>query len=182
MLTTLLSESPEIELFDGVRHRKMSPKRTHGRLQYLLSRTLDDGGGSFGEVVSEWRCKAGRVDGTQTVLVPDVAWVSDRRLSALSDADAETPPFSPDIAIEIRSPGDDLTFLAKKIARYLATGAVLVLDVDPDTRAVVAHTDTTVATFADGSIFASEAAPWFSFDVTRLFDAATRKRGGSGRR
>jgi len=176
MLKDLLSDRPEIELFDGVRYRKMSPKRRHGRLQLFLARTLDDRGGAFGEVVPEWRCKVGRADGTQTVFVPDVAWVSDDRLALLSDEDAEAPPFSPDIAIEIRSPGDDLEYLARKVARYLATGAVLVLDVDPEARTVVAHTGNHVTTFRDGEEFASNAAAWLSFDVSALFAAAERKR------
>jgi len=176
MRISLISERPPIERLDGERHRKVSPKQTHGRLQYFLTRALDDQGKAFGVVVPEWHCKVGQVDGTDSVLVPDVAWVSDDRLDPLSDVDAEIPPFSPDITIEIRSPGDDLDFLHNKLTRYLRTGAVLAIDVAPRERTVTAHTHATVTTFRDGDRFFSDVAPWFSFDVTELFAAAERKR------
>lgn len=176
MLIGLISERPAIERLDGIRYRKMSPKRKHGRLQFFLARKLDDQGGAFGETVPEWHCKVGQVDGTDSVLVPDVAWVNDERLGALSNDDAEIPPFAPDICIEIRSPGDDLTVLKRKIARYLATGAILALDVAPRERTVTAHTHQTVRAFRIGDRFVNDAAPWFSFEVSELFAAAERKR------
>ncbi len=175
MLRDLLSDRPAIEFLDGVAHPKVSPKRTHGRLQFLLARLLDDQGGANGEVVPEWRCKIGSDDAEPTSFVPDVAWVSDSRLALLSDEEAEAPPFSPDVAIEIRSPGDDLAYLSRKIACYLATGSLLVLDVDPLRRAVTAHCADGVIVFGDGEQLKTKPVTWFSFDVATLFKAAQRR-------
>ncbi len=60
-------------------------------------------------------------------------------------------------------------FAAEKIARYLRTGAVLVLDVDPVKRVVCAHSAAGVHTFAEGDRFPHQAAPWLSFDVAEFF-------------
>jgi Uma2 family endonuclease len=174
-----LSDEPEIEYLDGVAHSKMSPKRRHGRLQLYISRLLEDQGGAFGETVPGWRCNIGAADGTETRFVRDVAWSSDERLAALSDEEVEEPPFAPDIVVEIRSPGDGATFLRRKIARYLSTGARLVLDVDPTPKTIAAHNAAGVQILHEGERFASETFTWLSIDVTLLFSAARRhKRQG----
>ncbi|MBV8488902.1 MAG: Uma2 family endonuclease, partial [Candidatus Eremiobacteraeota bacterium] len=107
---------------------------------------------------------------------PDVAWASDERLSALSDEDAEIPPFAPEIVVEVRSPRDDLKYLRQKIERCLATGAVLVLDVNPKRHEIIAHTHTSTQVFSEDETFATDAVPWFSFGLRALFAAAERHR------
>lgn len=81
----------------------------------------------------------------------------------------EEPPFSPDIAVEVWSPTNDRHYLDQKIARYLATGAVLVLDVDPYARTIVAHDSSAVRTYIIGETFAHPAVPWLRFDVAEAF-------------
>ena len=93
----------------------------------------------------------------------------------LTDDEAEEPPFSPDVTVEVRSPGDDLEYLSRKIARYLATGTVLVLDVDPRERTVTAYSAQGVNIFREGDRCETSAVEWFSFDVTALFTAAQRR-------
>ena len=176
LLVGLLSDQPEIEVLDGIRHRKMTPKRIHGRIQAFFTRQLEDQGGSLGETVPEWRCSVGKADGTDSLFVPDVAWVSDLRMAELSDDDAEQPPFAPDVVIEVRSPDDDLKYLRHKIQRYLANGALLALDVDPRHRLVHVHTAAGCRTLREGDHFADEAVPWFGFDVSAIFAAADRHR------
>lgn len=81
----------------------------------------------------------------------------------------EKPPFAPDIAVEVRSPSDDLHYLAKKIERYLQTGALLALDVNPATRTIAVHDRTNVREFSEGEIFEHPAVPWLSFAVNAVF-------------
>lgn len=171
-----LVDWPEIEYLDGRAYPKMSPRRTHGRLQLFLASLLEVQGGAFGQAVPEWRCAVGEVDQSDTIFVPDVAWAGNERLERLSDEDTEIPPFAPDIAIEIRSPGENLGFLRTKIERYLRTGSSLVLDVDPKRHQVVAHSAAGEQTFALGDRFDSDAFPWFTFEVTALFASAARPK------
>ena len=70
-------------------------------------------------------------------LVPDVAFVSYARLPRSLPSDArERPPTAPDIAVEIRSPGDHANTLEAKIELYLAHGSAAVIVVDPEPRSV----------------------------------------------
>jgi len=111
----------------------------------------------------------GAVDGTIPELVPDVAFVARERLSVLRGSAREKPPFSPDIAVEVRSPSDNMQLLRSKIARYLSTGSTLVLDVDPATRTVTAHSATGAKEYSGEDEFRHEAAPWLLFKLTELF-------------
>ena len=103
------------------------------------------------------------------MFVPDVAVVMLERLRSLPESEREQPPFAPDVAVEVRSPSYRPAFAAEKIVRYLRTGAVLVLDVDPVKRVVTAHSAAGVRTFSEGDRFTHDAAPWLAFDVAELF-------------
>lgn len=48
--------------------------------------------------------------------------------------------------------------------------SVLVLDVDPETRAIVAHTAEGVRTFVDTMLFEHRAIPWLRFTVAEDID------------
>jgi len=62
-----------------------------------------------------------------------------------------------------------LRYLAKKIARYLATGSALVLDVDPKTRRIVAHAADGIREYARGEHFDHPTLPWLRFEVDTIF-------------
>jgi Uma2 family endonuclease len=84
------------------------------------------------------------------------------------------PPFSPEIAAEVKSPGDGAAYLQAKFARYLATGSKLVLDVDPAKGTIVAHADGDVRRFSDGETFAHPAIPWLRFELRDIFSILDR--------
>lgn len=171
-MPTTLYDLPEIEYLDGRAHPKVSPRLTHGRVQLAIAGAIMRAAGSRGVVATEVRFNPGALDGSKTELIPDVAYVSAQRLNALSDAERERPPFSPDIAVEVRSPSDDLQYLRRKIARYLATGSVLVLDADPAQRRIYAHSASGVSTFSAGETFAHPAVPWLQFDVATVVNVS----------
>lgn len=168
-MRTVLYDSPEIEYLDGHPFPKVSPKRTHARVQALIARMLLDSAADRGEVGTEWRFNLGAVDDTASEFVPDVAFVSIERLNGLSEDLLEEPPFAPDIAIEIRSPSDKKSVLARKIERYLATGSVLVLDVNPQARRIIARTSGGTRTYEAGETFATAVVPWLRFSVESIF-------------
>jgi len=168
-MASTLSDKPEIELLDGRAYPKVNPKAKHAGVQGALWRVIEDLAGDSGFVGLEWRFKIGRADDTNTTFVPDVAYVSFERLRAIPEKQREEPPFAPDIAVEVRSPSDNLAFLRRKIERYLQTGSVLVLVADPDKRTIVAHSSDKVRIYAVGDRFEHSAVPWLVFDVAVIF-------------
>ncbi|HVA27594.1 MAG TPA: Uma2 family endonuclease [Candidatus Baltobacteraceae bacterium] len=170
-----LSDKPEVEYLDGHPYPKMSPSRAHSIVQINLVRMINEAAGELGEALPEWRCRVGSADGTDTALVPDITYISAQRLLPLSDEDLELPPFSPDIAVEIRSPGESIRLRFEKVARYLATGAILVLDVDPAQRTLVAHSAGDVRSYDERAQFVHPLAPWLIFDVARVFEGMKRR-------
>jgi Uma2 family endonuclease len=165
-----LLEKPYVEYLDGKAYPKnVSPKAKHSIVQGAAFAILRRCGGGLGLTGTEWDFRVGIVDGTQTMLVPDVAFVALTRLQALPEAERDQPPFAPDVAVEVRSPSFRSPIAREKIARYLRTGAALVLDVDPQKRTVVAHSSNGVRTFGEADRFAHEAAPWLEFDIAELF-------------
>ena len=148
----------------------MSPKFNHSLAQGALIAILQRCGGDRGFTGPELRLDPGRIDRTKTEFVPDVSFISFERLRGLGAEDKQKPPFSPDIAVEVRSPSDDLRFLAAKIQRYLRTGSILVLDVDTERRTVRAHTAAGVREFAQKERFESAEVPWLRFDVYDVFE------------
>jgi len=165
-----MCDKTEIEYLDGRPYPKVSPKLSHGLVQGTLALVISACAGDRGFVVPEVRFDPGAVAGTKkTEFVPDVVFLSRERPSDLTGKGREKPPLSPELAVEVRSPSDDRRYLAKKIARYLATGSVLALDVDPKTRRIIAHAASGVRQYGAGDRFEHPALPWLQFDVDVIF-------------
>ena len=160
-------DPPEIEYLDGRAYPKVSPKLRHSLVQGAMVRILHRTGGGRGCVAPELDVYPG--GGTATKFVPDIAYITTERLKALSPAQRDDPPFSPDIAVEVWSPSNDRSYLETKIARYLATGSLLVLDVNPNARTVSAHDASSVRTYESGEMFEHPAIPWLRFEVAETF-------------
>jgi Uma2 family endonuclease len=165
----LLPEVPVVEYLDGERRRKVSPRSKHARVQGLMMLILEQCGSTVGLAGTEWDFRIGVVDDSESFLVPDVAFLSFERLRALEKPDRAEPPIAPDIAVEVWSPRNDRAFLQRKIAKYLANGSALVLDVDPRVRTIVAHAVAGVRTYAEADRFTHPAVPWLAFDVREAF-------------
>jgi Uma2 family endonuclease len=165
----LLSEAPVVEYLDGQRRRKVSPRSKHARVQAQMSKIIDRCGSAFGLVGTEWDFRVGLVDDSESFLVPDVAFITFERVRALAREDRDQPPIAPDIAVEVWSPTNDRPFLDRKIAKYLKTGSLVVLDVDPRSRTIVVHSASDVRRFIDGERFTHPALPWLDFDVEEAF-------------
>lgn len=173
-----LVDLPEVEYLDGVAYPKVSPKRKHAVVQRIISNLIAECAGERGDVGTEWRFRIGGGDASGTEFLPDVAYVSYERLDVLPESDQDEPPFSPDVAVEVRSPSDRPGLGAAKIARYLATGSVLVIEVDPARRTLDAHSADGVARFSNEDTFESRALPWLRFELAPLF--ARLDRSGKG--
>jgi Uma2 family endonuclease len=171
------AEKPYLEIIDGVEVPRVSPQLRHSLLEIEFLAVLREWARERGGTLAhEWRFWIVPAGERKTSLVPDVAYLSSERADTLDDLQLEAPPLSPDIAIEIRSPGESERNIQRKTEMYLANGTKLVLDVDPKSRSIIAHDGVRVRTFTEADRFEHPAAPGLTFEVVALFDAAERNR------
>jgi Uma2 family endonuclease len=140
---TLPETKPETEWIDGRAVQKVMPTREHGILQKAFLYALDAWANSTpnraGNVVAEWRFRIS-IPGTRVhPLVPDVTYMSFKRLRSLSKKDRSTPSVPPEIVVEVLSPDDKPKDVKAKRKEYLAWGVSLVLIVDYETRSMEAY-------------------------------------------
>lgn len=157
------------EYLDGVRYPKVSPRNRHGLIQgeiFAVVRALGMGRGTASVETDAILKRSGP---GSTKFIPDVSFISNAQYDAHPRSDWDEPPFSPEIAVEVKSPGDGAAYLRAKFERYLSTGSKLVLDVDPKTRTIVAHSVGDVRSFSDGETFEHSAIPWLRFDLREVF-------------
>lgn len=171
------TEPDYIEYLDGLAHPKVSPRTAHGLIQFRIGRLIEDCAAGRGHVSTETDAIVGRRDGKFTRLIPDVSFITSQQMAGLSEHDRDEPPFAPEIAVEVHSPGDDAAYLRAKVARYLANGSKLVLDIDPAKRTVAAYAAGDQRTFADNDAFEHPAIPWLTFPLRELFCVLAPLRG-----
>ena len=164
-----VNERPYFEVLDGIEYEKVSPNFAHSFVQKAIARIMDECADGSGAALTELHTRVGRVDGTESMLVPDIAFFKIAAILAFQDEDRLIPPTAPEIAVEIRSPNDRPGLREAKIVKYLATGSRLVLDIDPRTRTVIAHARDGVQNFARSSRFTHTQAPWLAFELDDLF-------------
>jgi Uma2 family endonuclease len=68
--------------------------------------------------------------------LPDAAWFNESRWNAAQTPGTKFPPFAPDFVIELRSPTDRLSQLARKMREYVDNGVQLAWLIDPQNRTV----------------------------------------------
>ncbi|HZO95558.1 MAG TPA: Uma2 family endonuclease [Candidatus Baltobacteraceae bacterium] len=167
---------PETEWILGRAVRKVSPRRTHGRLQAKLLVALCAWSEARGEVASDWRFRPAPPGEPHRPLVPDVAFVTNERLRGLRGDELEMPLFSPDVAFEILSPRDEPERLRHKIEVYLSSGASLVAVVEPNDRSVALHDRDGVRILRGDEVLTHRALPEFALPLPELFAVADPPR------
>ena len=129
-----LPDSPyRHELIKGELLTMPSPKPIHGRvvanLTFLLLQHVR--ANRLGDVYTESGYKL--ESGPDTVLGPDVSFVSRERATQAEDDYHDGPP---DLAVEVLSTGDRKGYVERKLALYLMTGTRSVWLVNPRRRTV----------------------------------------------
>src|SRR5258705_9238563 len=71
-----------------------------------------------------------------TVMAPDIAFIRRERTTEISQGYFEG---APDLAVEVSSPSDRKSRVAKKVEQWLQAGSLAVWVVDPQTRTVSVH-------------------------------------------
>ena len=101
-----------------------------------------------------------------TVRAPDVAFLSNARLAG-TDAVKGFWPGAPEMAVEVRSPGDTSPEVDEKVRQWLAAGTLLVVVLDPTARQATVYRPVgeVVRLDADEILDCSDVVPGFSLSL-----------------
>jgi Uma2 family endonuclease len=105
-----------------------------------------------------------------TVLAPDVAFVSQRRLEEVGDVEGYWPG-APDMVIEVISPSDTYSEVEEKVVQWLSDGTRMVVVLDPRKRTATVYrslTDITILT-EEETIDGGDVVPGWKMPVSDLF-------------
>jgi Uma2 family endonuclease len=103
-----------------------------------------------------------------TVLGPDIAFIAHKRIGTIPES---FYPGSPDLAVEVFSPGDRKGKIARKTALWLEFGARAVWNVDPRKRTVeVFHADGKRRLFHETDELVDDTVPGFRVAVSKIFE------------
>lgn len=161
---------PETEWVLGRPLQKVSPTRKHGLVQLAVAMRLVSWAGDRGQVVTEWRFRLTPPGEITRPLVPDVAYVANARLAALTPQERETPPIAPDIVVEVLSPDDRAADVEDKQRVYLAAGTAMVMMFDPDRRTLdVFEAGAQPQSYVAGERFVSVRFPDLTFSLDEVF-------------
>lgn len=159
------------ELVDGQAVPKMSPKKNHSKLTRTLLYLIDEWSDGRGEVCPELAITLTR-EGKSWVPTPDLLYISKERLPADWDEDVACS-VSPDLAIEIISPGQPFGQLAAKARAYLDTNVLRVWVVDSNARSItVFHPDAPPQTFIGDMLLTDSLFEGLAFTAEAIFERA----------
>lgn len=156
------------ELIEGELIEVSPQGRVHGRVLSKLNSILDN------EIVTDemGELLVGDVGfvlsrNPDTVLAPDLAFVRAERLRDAGDGYLE---LSPDLAIEVVSPGNTLAEISRKTELYLTHGSIEVWVVRPQDREIIVHRrDGRSEIFRNGENLSSALFPEHGIDLDRIF-------------
>jgi Uma2 family endonuclease len=153
------------ELIDGIAVAKMSPKYFHAKSTLAFVKILDRWSDKRGRLGIEW---AFDLSDNYTP-VPDLIYVSFDRLPESWNENAACP-VSPELAIEIISPGQTFGQMTQKAGSYLAGGVLQVWVVDPAAKSVtVFYVDRAPKTYMNDEIITDDLFPDLAIEIDRLF-------------
>ena len=106
--------------------------------------------------------------GPDTVCAPDVAWIAPGRIP---EGTQGYPEVAPDLAVEVKSPGNSNPEMAAEAQMWLCYGSRIALVLDPDTVTGAVHRPHTepVILREDDTLYLGDLLPGFSTPVWRLF-------------
>ncbi len=173
-------------------NRDLQIERTpEGDILIMAPEGLSSGHGSAELVAlfNQWakRDGTGQVFGPSTgfilpngaIRAPDVAWVRNQRLEALTEAQWHRfAPLCPDFVLELRSPSDTLRRLQQKMVEYRDNGAQLGWLLDPVSKQVHVYRPGAAIEVLDNpaSLSGEPLLPGFVLDVSQIWAAMERLR------
>lgn len=172
-LYDLPDDGKRYELSRGSLIAEPPPGGGHGRVAARFALRLADYAERIGRGVV-LTCAPGFVLARHpdTVRAPDVAYVEIARYRALGD-DAGLLRLAPDLAVEVRSPGDRRRAIERKLDDWLGAGTRLVWLADPARRDLTVFAPDASPKTLEGrdSLRAPELLPGFEARLTDLFQS-----------
>ena len=157
------------ELVRGVLVQKMSTGDPHGEVLLRIGAALS----IYADNYDYGSTRAGepgyRLDrDPDTVRAPDVAWIASGRIP---EGTQGYPELAPDLAVEVKSPGNSNPEMAAKAAMWLSYGSREVWVADPETTTIIRHRPNAapVTLGEDDILDGDDLLPGFSAPVWRLF-------------
>lgn len=173
LYTKIENDGRKIQLINGVIF-EMSPAEMHGYVAielayYILTYVKAH---KLGRVVIETLHKM--PDDDANVLQPDISFTRNERLQPIQEKGFV--PYMPDLAVEIKSPGNTLKDLRTKAEYYLTHGSKLVWIVRTDNKTVEVFTlakdaqaASVILTAGDDLTGTDEVLPGFALTVGAIF-------------
>ena len=157
------------ELVRGVLIEKMPTGDPHGdsvlRASLLIGNYAEDN--DYGVVrTGEPGYRLER--GPDTVRAPDVAWIAPGRIAPGTQG---YPELAPDLAVEVKSPGNSRPEMAAKCWMWLSYGSRVALSLDPETVTAIVYRPgvEAVSLGEDDVLDLGDLLPGFSCPVWRFF-------------
>ncbi|MDJ0801119.1 MAG: Uma2 family endonuclease [Calothrix sp. MO_167.B12] len=150
---------------------EMSPKFFHSTIQKALLILLDQCLQNQGRVEVEWAVKL-KLDHQDWVPVPDLTYVSYNLLSAdwLED---EACPVTPELVIEIISPGQTFGEMTEKATDYLKAGILWVWVVDTKARIITVFAPSSLpVTYRENQVISDKKLPGLEITPNAVFQRA----------
>jgi Uma2 family endonuclease len=168
---TLPETEPALEWVNGRALQKVSPKRRHSlaQTQFAVALNAWARSGALGMVGTEWRFQVQPPGEERRPLVPDVAFLSYRRVPYEEQQLTEVPRVAPDVVVEVRSPSDLAADVNEKVRVYLKAGALVVFLVDPKKRIVTVCEPAGRRVLHEHDQLTHEALPGFELAIHELF-------------
>ena len=162
---------PAFEWVNGRALQKVSPKRRHSLAQTVFAAALLAWAGAqrAGMAGTEWRFRIMPEGEVRRPLVPDVAFLSYRRMPYKEQERTEEPGIAPDAVVEIRSPSDRWADIAEKIRVYLKAGTNVIFFVDPKRQTVTVYDPSGERTLGPNDTVRHATLPGFELPVRELF-------------
>ena len=166
------------ELINGELEKTMSAGLPHGRITMRLA-------GSLAEFI--WTHGLGEIYaaetgfqltfGPDTVLAPDIAYISKERLEQVGESDRFWPG-APDLVVEVLSPSDRPGKVNKKTLLWLGYGAKQVWIVNQKNRTVTVYRSPSDTTTFCGSDYleAQDLLPGFRLSLDRIFSTSIQEK------
>ena len=162
-------EGRRYELIRGVLVDKMPPGQKHGevvaRISSILTNYADEN--DFGVTAAGDPGYLLERD-PDTVRAPDVVWIAPGRVP---EGTQGYPELAPDLAVEVKSPGNSNPEMASKAAMWLSYGSRQVWVADPERTTLTIHRPGTlpITLSEDDDLDGGELLPGFTTPVWRLF-------------
>ncbi|MCY4652986.1 MAG: Uma2 family endonuclease [Dehalococcoidia bacterium] len=171
-LLNLPDDGFRYELIRGKLRKRLPAGQTHGKYASKLNISL--GGYVMANRLGEtYIADTGYVLATDPdhVLAPDLAFISNDRLSEIGESDGFAQG-APDVAVEVISPNDRYTDVEEKVEDWLNAGCGAVIIVNPRRRTVNLHrspTDMTTLTESD-TLELDDIVPGWRMPVEDIFE------------